>query len=131
MHATLRAYHDSDPPQRVTLAFAIEPTKQQMVGSPSSMAGVPLNLSGWFLDTEPSTGEEGEDAHLQQLCDRLGSRKAELTSLRESGWTFDVVLHWEHRGFDGPVLSAEVMRALADFGLSLWVLITDEEASRR
>jgi hypothetical protein len=124
-HAGFRVVGDSVDPAKLTERLRIHPSAATVKGQPNpllhSPGGVPSRTGYWMLSSEGSVQSNDLEAHLTYLLDQLEPARRAIAALSNSP-EFRVEFHcyWmSETGHGGPVLSAEVLRRIADMGAEL------------
>ena len=123
-YVTLRLYHPSDHPSRVTEILDLKPTESQVAGETwerrNQIRRYPL--SGWFLCTKDAVESYDTAKHLDWLLSQVEPRLDSLrTLLTEHGWRADFSCLWDSQsGHGGPTLSPALLQRLGAVGIELW-----------
>lgn len=126
---TLRAYHDSESADEVSIAFRRSATTVFVKGQPSQMEDLPIDRHAWFLNSSVLAADSSFEQHGEALCAFLTGHENELRTLRDRGWSFDIVVDWTGSGFRGPAFHSRHLRTLGELGLDLWVRLVRPNAS--
>jgi hypothetical protein len=123
-YVTLRLYHPSDHPEKVTGLLGLAPSKSQMVGETWEQRNKKekYQLSGWFFTSEGSVDSYDSEKHLDWLLNQIEPKLSILQSLTtEHGWRADIACLWDSQsGHGGPTLSPALLRRLGIIGIELW-----------
>ncbi|MCB1091336.1 MAG: DUF4279 domain-containing protein [Verrucomicrobiae bacterium] len=125
--ATLRLYHDENPPEEVTKILGIEPSKSQSVGQPFGRSESRARVSGWFLRSENEVESKDVRRHIDWILDQIRGLESAIERLRAEGWRSDVNCYWLSIGHGGPVLDPPQMYDLARFHLTCGFDVYDEK----
>ncbi len=117
----LRLYHETDDPVVVSNLLKRQPSRSQIRGD-RLIDGMPVPLSGWFLDFEGAARnfEQAIDA----LVDTVRGQVSDFLELRSCGWEASIRILIDHRiGYTGRLFTAEQMRVLGEAGIDteLWI----------
>ena len=108
------------PPDEVTYALALEPSRTQKAGDMRS-DGYRFSKDGWFLSSEAAVESRDVRRHLDWLLDLVMPRAEPLRELRQRGATMDVFCYWLSAfGHGGPTISPEQAAKLAALSLDCW-----------
>lgn len=123
-YATLRIYHESETPDKVTRLLEVNPSSTQNIGDvyEASNTKRTTKLSGWFLTTETDVSSYDLTKHLDFLLNKLAGKEPLLHSLLEQGWRADIACMWDSAyGHGGPTFSPALLKKLSDFGIEIWL----------
>jgi len=126
---TFRAYHDTEDASELSRAFGRPGTTTFVKGQPSQIEGLPVDRHAWFLNSSDLAADDSFEQHTEALSAFLTEHENELRTLRDSGWSFDVVVDWNGLGFRGPAFHSRHLRTLGEFGLDLWIRFVRPNAS--
>ncbi len=113
----MRFYHDTLPPDVVTDALQVFPTKFHTVGQLRKSGGSKFGKSGWFLRSQDSVESRDVRKHIDWIIAKVKDRRSAVLELGRTGWRSDVFCFWEGIGQGGPMLNPEQMEALARLDL--------------
>lgn len=126
---TLRAYHDSETAEAVSIAFGRPATTVFVKGQPSQIQGLVIDRHAWLLNASALVTEDGFERQTGALIAFLAARAGELRTLRARAWSFDVVADWASPGFGGPRFDSKHLRVLGELGLDLWIRFVNRPKS--
>ena len=113
-HATLRVYHATAEPGRVSELLNLRPDESLPADS-----GPPKRPSSWLLSSEGRVRSRDVRRHIDWVLQAIDGRGSELQSLRGEGFSMDVLCRWDTIGQGGPQVSPQQMLQLANLNLTL------------
>ena len=116
--ATLRFYHDTEPPESVTKTLGLSPTKTQTAGDQRPRSKSVIKQSGWFLRSEDHVDSRDTRRHIDWILELLEPKSSEVQNLQADGWEGDFFCFWLGHGHGGPTLDPYQLQRLAILNLS-------------
>jgi hypothetical protein len=126
----LRLEHDSADPDTVTSVLGLAPTHCARRGQQAADGkSDPYPWNVWVLSSAWSVPRRSDVRdHFQWLLASIGSRAAELRTLRNQGHRIAVHCTWIGKGgYGGPDLSPQILRGLADLDLEVYFDVSQVE----
>jgi hypothetical protein len=117
----LRAYHPSEPPERVTRELGIAPTGTQLAGDPGPFPELgPVRSNGWFWYASFPVSNDMLREALEKVVGLFEGKRPALDGLRTRGWVFDLNVTWKPSllAFELP---DQLVAELATLGVQLRV----------
>ncbi|MCW0218063.1 MAG: DUF4279 domain-containing protein, partial [Prosthecobacter sp.] len=117
-YATLRFYHKTESPEKVTALLKVEPTKTQVAGSFPNPSAKSRRSSGWFLRSAGYVESRDVRRHVDWILDQVEHAESQIEVLCHQGWRVGVVCYWLSIGQGGPMLDPAQMIRLVRLNLS-------------
>ena len=112
-----------DDPNAISEQLGITPTHTQ-VRRPATLSkdNKPRRArpAAWFLETEDQVQSKDVRRHIDWLLNQLDGKSEAVQQLQAAGCEMTISCFWVSAlGHGGPMLSPEMMKRLADFGLGI------------
>ena len=115
-YATLLIYTGDRPPDDITVALGLAPTRVSLAQD------LPRKkLNGWFLSSQDLVDSRDSRRHIDYIVSLVLPIREMIAQLQGEGCRVELSCFWESvSGNGGPTMSPSQMKALGELNIELW-----------
>jgi len=125
VHASLRFLHDELDPDEITELLQITPDVSHRKGDPNigenGRVYSPYRTGVWTFSSKDKINTTDANAHIHWVLDNFSEKVSAIHELQSRGYSTEIICAWFAKCDNTcPLLSIEMIRLLAKFGLDIW-----------